>query len=221
MIRPLLRIALALSPAIAVAPMIAHASPSATASGTLRGTLSLTGGSYRGGHASGTYFRMIFPGRGRRYFKNPDSSAADKTYTLLAPGRSGGVVPGRFQQHPHPAFDRSGNSLAGLIVRPQRFAGLRFGVSTLPTDPQSHRRVPAPSFRVSGRRITGQVEALTADWNRQYFNQGAPKPGGSRPMVTGAYNPRTHHFAIAWTSTIRGGPFNGFTGYWHLQGVVR
>jgi len=73
---------------------------------------------------------------------------------------------------------------------------------------------------VSGRRISGQVQALTAEWNKLYFNQGSPKPGASSPRVTGRYNPRTHAYLITWKSLIHSGPFNGFTGVWHLQGRV-
>ena len=38
--------------------------------------------------------------------------------------------------------------------------------------------------------------------------------------VTGTYNAKTHAFVMTWTSLISGGPFNGFTGYWHLTGKV-
>jgi hypothetical protein len=164
---------------------------------------------------------MIFPGGGRKYFKNPDSPANDKTFTLLRPGTSGGLITGRFQPHPQPPFDRTGNSRASAIIRPQRFAGILFGLATLPKDPQSKKTVPAPTVRVSGRTITGLLQAFTAEWNKQYFNQGAPKPGSSRPTVTGTYNSRTHAFVLRWTSLIKRGAFNGFTGLWHLQGTFR
>src|SRR5207244_9158562 len=64
-------------------------------------------------------------------------------------------------------------------------------------------------------------QPITAEWNKQYFNQGAPKPGASRPTVTGTYNARTGAFVLQWTSLIKGGAFNGFTGLWHLQGTFR
>ena len=64
-----------------------------------------------------------------------------------------------------------------------------------------------------------RVPGYTAEWNKQYFNQGAPKPDGSGQPAKGRYNARTKHFTLAWTSKIRGGPFNGFSGYWHLEGT--
>ena len=50
-----------------------------------------------------------------------------------------------------------------------------------------------------------------------------PKPGGAKPgltaAVTGTYNAKTHAFLLSWTSQVVGGPFNGFTGEWHLTGT--
>jgi hypothetical protein len=37
--------------------------------------------------------------------------------------------------------------------------------------------------------------------------------------VTGTYNAKTHGFVLSWTSQVVGGPFNGFTGDWHLTGT--
>jgi hypothetical protein len=199
----------------------ASAAAHAAAGKALVGTFKLAPGRYAHGRASGSYFRMIFPGGGRKYFKNPDSAAGDKTFTLLRPGTSGGLVTGRFQRNPSPPFDRSGNSLAAAIIRPQKFAGIYFGLATLPKDPQSGKTVPAPSVRASGRTLAGFLQALTAEWNKQYFNQGAPKPGAARPTASGSYNARTGAFVLQWTSLIKGGAFNGFTGFWHLQGTFR
>ena len=80
----------------------------------------------------------------------------------------------------------------------------------------------APSIKLNGRRLSGDVSSFTASWNSIWFNQGAPKPGGSTPGLTrrlsGTYNPRTKAYTITWVSQIVGGPFNDFSGYWHLQG---
>ncbi|HZM57555.1 MAG TPA: hypothetical protein VFC03_21285 [Acidimicrobiales bacterium] len=71
--------------------------------------------------------------------------------------------------------------------------------------------------------ITGQLESWTASWNKLVFNQGSPKPDGASPGLTspvsGMYEQTSHAFVIAWASEIVRGPFNGFTGYWHLQGT--
>jgi hypothetical protein len=196
------------------------AAPKAQQARALVGTFALSPGRYSRGKARGSYFRMIFPG-GRGYFRNPDSAARDKSYTLLRPGRAGGLATGRYQGVPRPAFTRTGDSRAALIIQPTRFANIKFGLATLARDPQSKRGVPTPRINVSGRRLSGQVQAFTAAWNKLYFNQGSPKPGSSRPLVSGAYNPRTRAFSLVWRSKIKGGPFNGFTGLWHLAGKFR
>jgi hypothetical protein len=38
---------------------------------------------------------------------------------------------------------------------------------------------------------------------------------------SGLYEEKTHAFVLIWASQIQGGPFNGFSGYWHLQGTFR
>jgi hypothetical protein len=74
---------------------------------------------------------------------------------------------------------------------------------------------------LSGKRLSGRFAALTTEWNKQYFNQGAPKPGAKAPLATGTYNARTKRFSLTWRSKVSGGPFNGFTGVWHLKGRLR
>lgn len=200
----------------------------AAAKSPLRGTLALSPGkATKGGKKkyTGTYFRMVLPGTNDRYFENPDSRARDKTYTLLRPGTDGGLRLGAFQAPPSPAFDSRGNARAKRITRPEQFTGIRFSISTAPKDAQSGAAVGAPKLFVTRGKISGDVRAWTAQWNSIYFNQGAPKPNGSTPgftrPVTGRYDARTRRFEIAWYSSIVGGPFNGFTGYWHLQGKLR
>jgi hypothetical protein len=204
------RAALALSGLAALAIASGDAGASRTATAAASGNFKLSAGKFRHGRAGGSYFRMVFPGGGR-YFKNPDSRAADKSYTLLRPGSAGGLTSGRYQQHPVPAFDGAGNSQARAITRPEKFAGILFGVSTEPRNAQTGGNVPAPAISVNGHSLSGQVLGFTATWNKLYFSQGS----GS---VSGRYNPRTHAYLLIWTSLIKGGPFNGFTGYWHLQG---
>jgi len=195
----------------------------AASSKALNGTFRLAPGKYSGGKASGTWFRMITSRSGAKtqYLANPDSSAKDKTYTLGKPGRDGGLATGRFQPHPDPAFDGKGNALANKIVLPQPYTAIRFSVATLKRDPQSKKTVTPPSASVSGRRLTVRLPGFTAEWNKQYFNQGSPKPDGSTPGLTtpakGTYNASTGAFVLEWSSTILGGPFNEFTGYWHLE----
>jgi hypothetical protein len=221
--------ATALMLTFALAGILLSAGAAISAGGrTLAGTLVFapgklihSGGKYIG---VGTYFRMLEPG-GTQYFQNPDGPAKNLTYTLLRPGTNKGLELGAYQAPPKTAFSSTGNSLANRITQPQPFAAINFSISTAATDAQSHETVAAPTLRVKGTKITGNLSAWTAEWNKIYFNQGAPKPGGTYPggttPVTGTYNPKTKAFVVTWYSAIVGGPFNGFIGFWHLQGKLR
>jgi hypothetical protein len=195
---------------------------------SLIGTFKLTAGSCTGAKPTGTYFRMIFPGgsiTGGKFFDNPDSTCSDQSYTLAIPGTAGGLTTAKYQPGPTPAFSATGSALASSIIEPQSFTAINFSVATNPTDPGTGIALPAPAIKVKGGKLSGQVEAWTADWNNLYFNQGSPKPGGARPglteAVTGTYNAKTHAFVLTWASAVVGGPFDGFTGYWHLQGTFK
>ena len=37
--------------------------------------------------------------------------------------------------------------------------------------------------------------------------------------MTGTYNADTKAYTLDWTSQIVGGPFNNFSGHWHLEGT--
>ena len=202
-------------------------SPSASPTGpqTLTGTFKITAGTCTGPNASGSYFRMIVPGgsvQAGKFFNNPDSLCADKSYTLVGPGTDGGFITGKYQPNPATAFDASGNATAGQIVAPTAFTAIKFSISTNPKDPQTGKAVPAPSITVDNGKLSGQVQAWSAQWNHQSFNQGSPKPGGASPGITapvaGTYDPATKAFVLTWTSQVAGGPFNAFSGYWHLTG---
>ena len=205
-----------------------QAAASRTAGGgtALTGTFKLTAGSCGAGGAAGSYFRMIYPGgtlKAGKFFQNPDSSCTNKTFTLVAPGTSGGLVTGAYQPSAAAAFDAKGNAKVATIIAPAGFTAIKFGLATLAKDPKTGQAAPSPSISVANGKLSGQVEALWAEWNHLYFNQGSPKPGGKSPGLTqpvsGTYNATTHAFVLTWASSISGGPFNGFTGYWHLSGT--
>src|SRR5262249_4159402 len=110
--------------ALVVVGVLSAAPPASAASTKLVGTFGLTAGKCDGGSASGTYFRMVQPSgtvASGPFVSNGDSTCADKTYTLLAPGSDGGLVTGTNQAAPSPAFDAQGNALAGRIVVPATF----------------------------------------------------------------------------------------------------
>ncbi|MHB1950995.1 MAG: PEP-CTERM sorting domain-containing protein [Acidiferrobacteraceae bacterium] len=72
---------------------------------------------------------------------------------------------------------------------------------------------PVPTFDATGSTITGNLSAFTVFWNGTNFNQGANPVSGTWNATTGAYN-------VSWSSTINGGPFNGQTGNWSLNGIA-
>jgi hypothetical protein len=212
---------LGLCAAAAAAAALVGAPSQAASSRALNGTFKLAPGTFSGGRAHGTYFRMITSRGGARtqYLANPDSRSRDKSYTLGRPGRDGGLATGRFQPHPDPPFDARGNAKANRIIQPEPYTAIRFSVATLRKDPQTKKPSAVTSATVNGRRLTVRLPGYTAEWNKQFFNQGAPKPDGTGAAATGSYNARTKHFVLTWTSRISGGPFNGFSGFWHLEGT--
>lgn len=175
---------------------------------------------------SGSYFRMVQPGGtvpAGPYVLNGDSPCGDKTWTPLAPGTEGGLVTGSHQPQPEPAFDDKGNGAAARITAPQPWFAVSFSLATNPKDPQTGLDSPAPLVLVAGGRLSGDLRSFAAAWNGQHFNQGAPKPDGSKPGNTngpsGTYDAATRAFTLDWASQIVSGPFNNFTGTWHLEGT--
>jgi hypothetical protein len=220
----------ALAAVCAVPALSAAAAPHRASAGTtLVGTFTIEAGANAGsGAPTGSYFRMIDPGgsiASGPFFSNPYSASTAKTYTLIAPGTAGGLKAGSFQRDPKPAFSKTGAALAKSIIAPTNFAGINFSAATDPKDPQTGTKVPAPQIVDNGGVLTGQVTAWSASWNKLHFNQGSPKPDGSSPgltsPVTGTYDPATRTYTLSWASEIVGGPFNGFTGYWHLTGTFK
>jgi len=190
------------------------------ASTTLVGTFKIAAGTKTAGKPAGSYFRMAFPG-GSGNFSNPYSKAGDQTYTPLSPGTDGGITTGLFQGAPSPAFNTWGGSRAGKIIVPTNFGGLAFGLATFQTPPGGGTANLAPVFKRNGSVLTAQVTSLYAGWNSLYFNQGTPKPGQTTPLATGTYNATKKTYVLNWTSPIAGGPFNGFSGVWHLEGSFK
>jgi hypothetical protein len=223
-------VAIALILAVTIGAGLLASGPAQSAGRTeLKGTLEFAPGALTHAHGkalyAGTYFRMLYPGGKTGYFKNSSSRAQDESYTLLRPGTQGGLALGSYQPPPKTAFTSTGSALAQTITRPEGFEDIKFSVSTAKTDAQSGKPATPPTLYLSAGKITGDLSAWTAEWNKVYFNQGSPKPGGSYPgsttPVTGTYDPKTKAFLITWYSQIVGGPFNGFTGFWHLEGRLK
>jgi len=222
--------------------------------GELVGLFRLTPGAAKGNQITGTWFRMVQPQGDAQhgpYMINANSRADGGQVTLLKPGTSGGLRTEGYQSEPTPAFDSGGHSLADAITTPTPFFGVNFSISTNRIDPQTKAEVAPPTVEFKNGELTADLSSWSASWNRQNFNQGAPKPvpntgakapgqekaekvwdwvagkyldAAPKPTVTGSdatgtYDPKTHAFVLQWTSLISGGPFNGFTGVWHLEGI--
>ena len=202
------------------------AAPPSSAGTALNGTFTITAGSCSGG-VHGSYFRMIMHSGSMSgpFLSNSDSTCSKKTYTLLSPGTNGGLVTGHYQKQASPAFDSSGNALSHRITKPVRFYGVDFGTATNKVDPQTGRHVSPPQITLSGTKLSADLRAFGVSWNKQQFNQGSPKPSGNRPgltrAATGTYDATTGKYTLQWTSQIQGGPFDGFTGLWHLTGKFK
>jgi hypothetical protein len=221
------RVGLWVAAAIVAGTGLSLASAQATSASPapMIGTFTITAGSCSGGTASGTFLRMVLSGGSNSsgpYFSNSDSTCSDNSYTPLSPGTAGGLVTGSYQPQPSPAFDSSGNALSNQIIAPVAFEGVQFSTATNPVDPQTGLHVPAPSVTANGTALSGNLESFGVSWNKQEFNQGSPKPGGTSPgnttPVTGTYNPATGAYTLQWSSQIVGGPFNGFSAFWNLTG---
>ncbi len=66
----------------------------------------------------------------------------------------------------------------------------------------------------------GQKEAQRVwDWVSQKWLEAAPRSTVTGGGASGTYNAESGAFVLEWTSHIDGGPFNGFTGLWHLEGT--
>jgi hypothetical protein len=86
-------------------------------------------------------------------------------------------------------------------------------------DQEFNQGAPKPPEK-QGAQVAGaeQVQKVW-DWvGQQWFDR--PKSDAVQgPSATGTYDSATRKFTLQWTSLIVGGPFNGFTGVWHLEGV--
>jgi len=227
-IRPVTKIAAVAGAVMASVALLAlPASAKSAKSSSLVGTFGVTAASCASGAPTGgSYFRMVQSGgttAAGPYVPNADSTCGDKTYSALQPGTAGGLTTGKYQPDPSPAFDSAGNGLAGAIVTPTKFFGVNFAVSTNKTDPVSNAATKVPTITVTKGKLAGDLDAFNVAYGKQQFNQGSPKPDGSKPGATagptGTYNSGPRTYTLDWSSAIVGGPFDGFTGVWHLEGT--
>lgn len=113
------------------------------------------------------------------------------------------------------------------MLSPFKFFGINTYIGTNPISYQSGEARNAPSADVDLGSCSGSICSMTADlsawevmWNGSAFEQG-PRPDntGNFVLATGIFNLDTRAFELDWDSQIKGGPFNGVTASWHLQGT--
>ncbi|WP_420832012.1 hypothetical protein [Nocardia huaxiensis] len=87
-------------------------------------------------------------------------------------------------------------------------------------DQEFNQGAPKPPEKAGAQVAGAEQFQRVYDWvANRWFDQ--PKADAAQgPSATGTYNPETRAFTLQWTSLIVGGPFNGFTGVWHLEGVL-
>jgi len=213
------------SRSVAVNPPVVVTPPTTTPAGQpMLGLFKLAAGSAPVGQSpTGSYVEML-TGSGTP-LPNLSSPAANKNYTTFTPGVDGGLSTVAYEPAPSPDFSggTSGSALADEIVQPVPFEGTNFSIDTNPTDVQTGQPDPIPQVYNDNGTLSGQITAWDAQWNGQSFNQGTPKPDGTRPApttaVSGTYDAATGAFVLTWRSLIVGGPFNGFSGKWQLAGT--
>jgi hypothetical protein len=157
------------------------------------------------------------------FVANGDSPCGDKTFSPMQPGTDGGLWTGRFQAQAAAPFDPQGNGVTGAITKPTGFFAVNYANATNEVDPQTGAKTKVPEITVDDGKLSGDLSAFAAAWNQQHFNQGSPKPDGTRLGLTagptGTYATATKRYVLEWSSQIVGGPFNNFTGVWHLEGI--
>lgn len=193
---------------------------------SLEGLFAIMGGECpSGAEPTGSFFRMVEPDgtlESGPFVENADSPCDDKKLSPLLPGSDGGLRTGALQPEASPPFDGTGNGVSSAVTQPTPFFGVTFATATNEKDPQTEAGTNVPGITVKDGRLSGDLSAFAASWNNQHFNQGVPKPNGEKPGLTagptGTYDDGTGSYTLEWSSQIVGGPFNNFTGIWHLEG---
>lgn len=78
----------------------------------------------------------------------------------------------------------------------------------------------APSGDITGTSMTLNLESWTAGWNGNEFNQGGSTSGTMTISNLTDLGGGQYSFTADWSTLIEGGPFNGRTGYWTMDGTA-
>lgn len=84
---------------------------------------------------------------------------------------------------------------------------------------QFNQGAPKPVSGADAKALGQEQAEKVFDWVSKKYLAGAPKASVTGNGATGTYDAKTGAFTLEWTSLIVGGPFNSFTGLWHLEGT--
>ncbi|WP_069167986.1 hypothetical protein [Nocardia altamirensis] len=86
-------------------------------------------------------------------------------------------------------------------------------------DQEFNQGAPKPPEKQDAQVAGAEQVQKVWDWvAKQWFDKPS-SDAAQGPSATGSYDAKSRKFTLQWTSLIVGGPFNGFTGVWHLEGV--
>lgn len=78
---------------------------------------------------------------------------------------------------------------------------------------------PKPVAQTDAKALGQEKAEKVWDWVSQKYLDSAAAPTIDGKSATGTYDAKTGRFTLEWVSLIEGGPFNRFTGLWHLEGT--
>lgn len=149
------------------------------------------------------------------------------TFTMLGQGTvpitggvDGGIYVGTYQNPPVTETHYGHKVGSDQILNPKKFIWeqVPIYVSTVDADPSNKEiKYPAPKIIQRGKKLQAELSGWTCMWRGNTFNQGSPRSSNDKGP-RGTYDPETKAYTLDWHSKIQEGPFEGFTGVWHLVG---
>ena len=151
-----------------------------------------------------------------------EAQSGDKIILVSGPsmGKTPQAIPARLARGEQAdVLIMVGDALTQLEKERWTQPGSRVELADSPIGMVVKQGAPKPVSSTDAKAL-GQEEAERVyDWVAERFLEAAPEATVSGDGATGTYDPETGAFVLEWTSYIEGGPFNGFTGLWHLEGV--
>jgi hypothetical protein len=134
-------------------------------------------------------------------------------------------------QYDSPGWDVNVAQANG-VAAPGAIATFQFGTNpgsqvntfTSMVDPQhvdaGGHAIPVFSGTLTNGTQTFDISSFYANWNRTDFNQGSTAASLNLSGCGTSGSTTMCNYSLAWSSKIMGGPFNGNTGKWILNGTI-